>query len=274
MLPSWPISLRESFDTTNPWVVRLTGFGRERTSQTDLRLSVAAGLVLFLVLGVAGLTVRNEDALFLIGATGYLLLVALALLAPALGASTRLRIDGDPALPELLTTPLPDRAYVAGMHGRILLLSVFGAVLYGIAGTTVLLATLKASGTPITLRFLDDLGGIVPLAMVVLAVNYGAGVLVHATWLASICQRAPRARTRGGLLTAALLVVMAVLLVPRLSLYALALVGLSKGKASMFLVPCALDGLLAVVRLLWARRLWERILATAMNETRQHLGLG
>lgn len=274
MLPSWPISLRESFDTTNPWVVRLTGFGRERVRPTDLRVVMAIAVVLFLGLGVAGLFARTENMLLLVGGLAYALLVALAFLAPAFGARTRQRIDNDPRLHECLATPLPDRAYVAAMHGRIVTLALLGAVVAAIAGCCVIL---------LIFRSMDELGfrshpalilttGL--LTVLVGSASYASGILLHASLLASICQLAPGTRLHGGILTAVILIVMALLFVGWLLVWLLAFGIQVGGFNAAFILPLLFDVGLCAMRMASARQTWNLILANAMNETRQHLGLG
>ncbi|MBX3727864.1 MAG: hypothetical protein KF858_01665 [Candidatus Sumerlaeia bacterium] len=274
MLPSWPISLRESFDTTNPWVVRLTGLARGRSSFLGLPGFLALGVALFVVLGALASGTRDETTLLLIGGPAYLLLVALAFLAPAFGASTRNRIDGDPALAESLATPLPDRAYVAAMHGRIAMLSVCGFVVFGIAAGAVCLATLRVSSVHLPADSVVGFRRAVVIAILILSANYAAGILLHATLLANVCQKAPKARLKGGALTAVILIVMSALLVGRLAFYLMVLEAFSQGMKGLLVIPCVLDGLLGVTRLAWAHCLWARMLAHAMNETRPHLGLG
>ncbi|MDK2973157.1 MAG: hypothetical protein PWP23_2912 [Candidatus Sumerlaeota bacterium] len=288
-----PLSLRESFDGENPWVRRLVGWPPWRASwRTRLAYgAMGAGLAAFATGGAAAFLSRDAGWTTAMGSLSYALLIAWAFIAPSLGAQARRKLDYDVCLPESLATPLPARAYLAPVHGRIVVQTLFGGVLHAVAASFILLllvfpdarmgnAIAVESLMRMVLRMMSfgriestasplDLwlcGGVALLA----TANYMAGIYLHGSMLARICQRSPLANVQGGLLTAAQIVLMMLLLGTRFITARYFLQGLfqwPQTTTELLVYFLTVEALFAGVRFAWARWTWQRILEQALDET-------
>jgi len=282
-------SLRESFDGENPWVRRLSGIGRRRALPIGCMFALANPLFLAsLWTAVLAFELRALASSILIAS--YVLAVMGALVAPAMGAMMRGRLDSDECLVDSLLSPLPDRSYLAALHGRVLWIVATHLPAYAVTASAVAVALChpvpKDAFAPppyvlhLYFKFLGfsdipSLAG-VPVVLVVIAcvavvVCYGAGVYLHASMLASVCSLSPTARSHGGALTVLLVVVMPAMIWARIALpWRMAVVDHWGVAVHLGFVAVVETGW-AFGRLLLARWVWRGAQRTAMAETRRYL---
>lgn len=280
-------SLRESFDGENPWVRRLSGGERRLPRGCAFALAYPAFLAILWTV-VLLFELRGMASVILMGS--YVLAAVGALLAPALGAVVRSQLDSDECLVDSLLSPLPDRSYLAALHGRILWIVATHLPAYAVTASAIAVALRhpvpKDAFAPppyvlhMFFKFLGfsdipSLAG-VPVLLVVIAcvavvACYGAGVYLHASMLASVCSLSPTARSRGGALTVLLVVVMPALIWARIAIpWRMAVVDHWGVAAHLGFVAVVETGW-TFGRLLLARWVWRGAQRTAMAETRRYL---
>lgn len=291
-----PVPLRESFDGENPWVRRLVGWPLARASWRT-RLGLAAMVLVLACLGAgfgASFALRDAGLMATTGSLAYALLVTWAFLAPSLGALARRRLDFDPCLPESLASPLPDRAYLAPVHGRLVVQSAFGGLLHALVAAFCLALVIHPDARLANALAVESLlrmvlrmmafgrihttAGTVDLWLcaafaVVATANYTAGVYLHGSMLARMCQRAPMANVNGGVLTALQILLMMTLLAARFLTvrhFLQGVFGWPGGTTGLLVYFLAAEGAVLLLRVAWARWTWRRLLADAFEETRRH----
>lgn len=284
-------SLRESFDRENPWVRRLTGFGGSRGGRRQ-RAGIASFLVVAALLAVAwtlALAFGHRQFSSALVTVSYTLAVFLALAAPASGAAARAALDSDPCLRESLASPVTDRQYVAALHGRVLMVAFVGLAAYGVSAAAIAVALSLGEPSavfdppPYVLHLFFRYVGfaqvptfdatsllLVLAAVLATALSYAAGAYLHATLLAAVCSLAPNSRSRGGILTVALVVALPLLLFLRLGLPAMLLFESPSAERLLVLIA-TVECTFAALRLWLARIVWRRMERTALSETRQWL---
>lgn len=286
-----PFSLKESFDQQNP-VNRLYGklipLWKAKGADGFLTLCVQFSLLIAVAWGVSlsfalnGVLDRFVNQWYInVANISLLLLLIPAFLAPAAGAAIRNKLDNSPLIKEILATSLKPREYAAAMHGRVLYPSLvavllMGSVVLGVYGMWLLApavhsdvlrqALLRMFYWPMDPEQYPMSGGVIwygigPIALLVMAVNYGAGIYLRMTMLCCIPQNSENARSRGSSLTLGLVLAMVVsicfrLLVINMFVLALRTNGLDGGPVAVVLIETPV----LFFRYFWARKHWVKML--------------
>jgi hypothetical protein len=285
-------SLRESFDVEgNPAVRRLLGIGLGARRKGMPLIQQLLCLLPFVLtaLWLAGITGAWETFTGNVASLTYVMWVIIGFGAPAFGAAIRRSFDRDPFLQELLTTGLTERQVVAGLQGAVLMLAGSAAATVLLPGAGLLAALLiddTMNPPPYSLWLLFLLmgyGGYPPLTaeplvlagaalfLVGASASFGAGIYLHSTLLARLCQIDPRTKFQGGLLTAAIGVALPLFLLLRLFLPLRGLVLLGAGSAGLFFAAAAIELVTAAVRFGIGRRLFARMPGRVLDITRASL---